>query len=63
MIHLTLHDEDVITKNDLLSVVAYDVGNVNPGETKTKSFCLDPTVSRKHISNTCVYVTFFPVPK
>ncbi|XP_040189761.1 cytosolic phospholipase A2 delta-like isoform X2 [Rana temporaria] len=43
VIHLTLHDEDAITKNDLLSVVAYDVGNVNPGETKTKSFCLDPT--------------------
>lgn len=43
VIHLTLHDEDVISKNDLLYFVAYDVANVRPGETKTKSFCLDPT--------------------
>ncbi|XP_077320662.1 cytosolic phospholipase A2 delta-like [Lithobates pipiens] len=43
VIHLMLHDEDVISKNDLLYIVAYDVVNVKPGETKTKSFCLDPT--------------------
>lgn len=42
VIHLTLHDEDVISGNDLLYTVAFDVENVKIGETKLKTFCLDP---------------------
>ncbi|XP_072283877.1 cytosolic phospholipase A2 epsilon-like isoform X2 [Pyxicephalus adspersus] len=42
VIHLTLHDEDVISGNDLLFTVAFDIENVQNGETLLKSFCLHP---------------------
>ncbi|XP_069806670.1 cytosolic phospholipase A2 delta isoform X2 [Dendropsophus ebraccatus] len=42
VLHLTLHDEDVITGNDLLYTLTYDVGRIRIGETKQKTFCLNP---------------------
>ncbi|XP_056401836.1 cytosolic phospholipase A2 delta-like isoform X2 [Hyla sarda] len=42
VLHLMLHDEDVITGNDLLYTVSYDVGKIRIGETKQKTFCLKP---------------------
>ncbi|KAM5130034.1 cytosolic phospholipase A2 beta-like isoform 2-T2 [Mantella aurantiaca] len=42
VIHLTLHDEDVISGNDLLYNVAFDVGNVSIGEVKVQTFPLNP---------------------
>ncbi|XP_068110407.1 cytosolic phospholipase A2 delta-like isoform X2 [Hyperolius riggenbachi] len=40
VIHLTLHDEDVISRNDLLFTVAFDVGSIAAGESTLRSFCL-----------------------
>ncbi|KAM3918271.1 cytosolic phospholipase A2 delta-like isoform 2-T2 [Leptodactylus fuscus] len=42
VIHLTLHDEDVITKNDLLYTLAFDVDKICIGETIRRAFCLNP---------------------
>ncbi|XP_073494932.1 cytosolic phospholipase A2 delta-like isoform X1 [Phyllobates terribilis] len=42
MLHLTLHDEDVITKNDLLYTLTFDVGKICIGETKLETFGLNP---------------------
>lgn len=42
VLHLSLHDEDVITGNDLLYTLTYDLGKVLNGETKQKTFSLNP---------------------
>ncbi|KAG8560971.1 hypothetical protein GDO81_015203 [Engystomops pustulosus] len=42
VLHLTLHDEDVVTRNDLLYTVAFDVDKVSLGEINKKIFGLNP---------------------
>lgn len=42
VVQLTLHDEDVISGNDLLYTLTYDLGKIHIGETKQKTFCLNP---------------------
>ncbi|XP_044127742.1 cytosolic phospholipase A2 beta-like isoform X2 [Bufo gargarizans] len=42
MIQLTLHDEDVITGNDLLYSLIYDVDKIAVGETQLETFTLNP---------------------
>ncbi|XP_075185814.1 cytosolic phospholipase A2 beta, partial [Anomaloglossus baeobatrachus] len=43
VLHLMLHDEDVITKNDLLYTLTFDVGKIPIGETKLETFRLNPS--------------------
>ncbi|XP_053330436.1 cytosolic phospholipase A2 delta-like [Spea bombifrons] len=42
LMHLSLHDEDVVSKNDLLYTVVFDVGKVPIGETMKTTFPLNP---------------------
>ncbi|KAM4662412.1 cytosolic phospholipase A2 delta [Discoglossus pictus] len=43
VLHLTLHDEDLVSKHDLLYSVMFDVMNILPGQTVPKSFPLNST--------------------
>ncbi|XP_075699621.1 cytosolic phospholipase A2 delta-like [Rhinoderma darwinii] len=42
VLHLTLHDEDVISGNDLLYTLTFDVGKLSIGKSTQKTFCLNP---------------------
>ncbi|XP_075047854.1 cytosolic phospholipase A2 delta-like isoform X2 [Mixophyes fleayi] len=42
MLLLELHDEDVVSGNDLLYTVAFDVEKIQIGETKQETFTLNP---------------------
>lgn len=44
MLELKLYDEDVVTKDDLIFMVAYDIAKVRPGETICEDLLLNRQV-------------------
>uniref|UniRef100_A0A8D2PYQ3 Phospholipase A2 n=1 Tax=Varanus komodoensis TaxID=61221 RepID=A0A8D2PYQ3_VARKO len=58
VLELKLYDHDVVTKDDLLFTVVYDIAKVRPGETLHENFILNSEVKIDTTSATLSFISF-----